>query len=466
MRLILPLLILALPLVPLAAQFPDPFDDPEFVDPLPLLERDPETVARMVFIEVEMIELPVVEASRLLREPQKSIDATDMRAEIGKLIKAGKAQSYCDGSIITRSGQRAQIEAIREKIHPVEFDPTEIPQELTGPISPDLDISTSATPTAFETRSIGMTVEVDPVLHADNQLIDLNIAPEQVEFLGWSEFGQGKSMVKQPLVHTMKVTAAVTLSHGRPTLLAVLKPHDAPDRQVFCFVRASILLAHPTIRPLLRKAPDAGRNVGIFTEFIEIDRQTLAPLLRDHLSQDHGQADALRAALDPLIAEGKRARIRHMAYLTTRTGQRAKVESIRELIYPVSGDPPEIPQDLTGPIDPEVDLVTGVGHTAFETRSVGFTLEVDPVLDPENEKIDLNIAPEEVEFIKWEEIGQGKSTWIQPLFQTNKVTTAATAMSGKPILLGVSSPDSHAGKSERRVLMFTRATHLPVHNEQ
>ena len=33
-------------------------------------------------------------------------------------------------SVVTRSGQRAQIQVIREFIYPIEFDPPEIPQDF------------------------------------------------------------------------------------------------------------------------------------------------------------------------------------------------------------------------------------------------------------------------------------------------------------------------------------------------
>ncbi|MEM7143749.1 MAG: hypothetical protein AAF591_01360 [Verrucomicrobiota bacterium] len=97
---------------------------------------------------------------------------------------------------------------------------------------------------------------------------------------------------------------------------------------------------------------------------------------------DEGRGFELLRELERL--EGKR-KLEFLAAprMVTRDGQRAKFESVRELIYPTEYDPPEIPGDLDlkqfkeenrgGGVFP----VTPANPTAFEVRMVGFTFEYD-----------------------------------------------------------------------------------------
>ena len=124
---------------------------------------------------------------------------TDVQYQV--VIRALNQQKGVDllsaPSVMARSGQRAKVEVIREFIYPTEYDPPEIPNQIGGtvggigagggvgggfPVTP-------ANPTAFETRNTGVTLEVDPVIGADNFTIDLNLAPEVVEFEGFINYG-------------------------------------------------------------------------------------------------------------------------------------------------------------------------------------------------------------------------------------------------------------------------------------
>lgn len=103
-------------------------------------------------------------------------------------------------SVITRSGERAKVEIIREFIYPTEYEPPELPNTVginpgiggglpgtvqgqgTFPVTP-------ATPTAFETRNVGVTLEAEPTVGPNKQFIELSIQPEMVEFEGFINYG-------------------------------------------------------------------------------------------------------------------------------------------------------------------------------------------------------------------------------------------------------------------------------------
>ncbi len=151
--------------------------------------------------------------------------------------------------------------------------------------------------------------------------------------------------------------------------------------------------------------------------------------------------------------------------VTTKSGQRATVEVVREFLYPTEFDPPEIPQQF-GALGGQQGLGIGGGTaggsfpvtpttpTTFEMRPVGVRLEVDPVLGADGYTIDLNLAPEVTEFEGFINYGSpiqttgtdalGNSRPLvltenvinQPVFSSRKVTTAVTIWDGQTVAMG------------------------------
>jgi len=104
-----------------------------------------------------------------------------------------------DAHVVTRPGQLAKIEQVREFIYPTEYDPPEIPNsfgvvQIGGVITTFLDQdpvfpATPATPTAFETRKLGKSIEVEPTVAADNKTISLNVLMDFTDFSGFINYG-------------------------------------------------------------------------------------------------------------------------------------------------------------------------------------------------------------------------------------------------------------------------------------
>ncbi len=107
-------------------------------------------------------------------------------------------------SIVTRSGQRAVVDIIREFPYPTEYDPPEIPQTFdgggvggggggglggVGAASVESFPVTPAHPTAFEVRPVGTHLEVEPVVGPDGYTVELNLSPELVQFEGFINYG-------------------------------------------------------------------------------------------------------------------------------------------------------------------------------------------------------------------------------------------------------------------------------------
>jgi len=152
--------------------------------------------------------------------------------------------------VTTRSGQRATIQINREFTYPVEFDPPEIPQEFgsidNGTVAGGGNIFpvTPTTPTAFETRNTGVTLEVEPTVGADGVTIDLSLLPEVVEFEGFINYGSPiqtfstnllgqttpvvitENVINQPVFSVRKVSTNVSVWDGATVVLGGLVRED------------------------------------------------------------------------------------------------------------------------------------------------------------------------------------------------------------------------------------------------
>src|SRR5213079_751767 len=145
--------------------------------------------------------------------------------------------------------------------------------------------------------------------------------------------------------------------------------------------------------------------------------------------------------------------------VTTKSGQRAVIEIVREFRYPVTFTPPQVPSITggtggTGTVS--IEVVTPTTPNTFETRNTGVTLEVEPVVGPDGVTIDLNLVPQVVEFEGFINYGSPifgvnpnlisgstvptvlltQNVINQPVFSTRKVTTSVSVWDGQTVVLG------------------------------
>ncbi len=151
--------------------------------------------------------------------------------------------------------------------------------------------------------------------------------------------------------------------------------------------------------------------------------------------------------------------------VTTKSGQRAIIEVVREFRYPSTFTPPQVPSissstgnTVIGGATTVPVVVTPTTPQDWETRNTGVTLEVEPVVGGDATTIDLNLVPQVVEFegfinygspinaVGVNTIGGVISTSVpvlltenvinQPVFSTRKVTTSVSVYDGQTVVLG------------------------------
>jgi general secretion pathway protein D len=91
-------------------------------------------------------------------------------------------------AVITRSGQASSISMVREFIYATEYEPPELPNS-TGITSGNITPVTPATPTAFETKDVGITMEVLPVVDENKQYVSVTLSPTFSDFDGFVNYG-------------------------------------------------------------------------------------------------------------------------------------------------------------------------------------------------------------------------------------------------------------------------------------
>ena len=147
--------------------------------------------------------------------------------------------------VTTKSGQRATIQIVREFRYPTEYDLPQVTQTPGSIYTP----ATPTTPTSFETKPVGITLEVEPTVGPDGYTIDLILSPRVVEFDGFINYGSPIStvvtlvpggiapnifpslnatflvtpnVINKPVFSTREVTTEVTVYDGQTVVIGGL----------------------------------------------------------------------------------------------------------------------------------------------------------------------------------------------------------------------------------------------------
>lgn len=183
-----------------------------------------------------------------------------------KVIAAvGKESVRQETLLVVRalSTQRAITESISEQIYPTEYKPALIPNSVSGSVTfdaaagsnpeaasqlrPVSNVRTPVTPTAFETRNTGDTLEIEPTLSENGTVLDLRVVPEHVTLVGRSTWGQEFSTTEMPEFESQRINTAASILVNQPFLLGtVSRPPvskvdpDSANRVWYAFVTASL----------------------------------------------------------------------------------------------------------------------------------------------------------------------------------------------------------------------------------
>lgn len=212
----------------------------------------------------------------------------------------------------------------------------------------------------------------------------------------------------------------------------------------------------------------AAQNVRVTTQIVEVPQTTITEWSQGPVK---GGAECHRLALE--MVDAGEARIVDTSIVTGMSGEHSSVESITELIYPTEYEPFGLscmpPKRSSLHLQAGVD-VRPIDFTAFETRNVGVTLEVEPSVD--HGRVDLGAAFEFVSLVSmttWREYRDrwGETSVEFPRFRTLRQSPHLSLGDGTFELVGIMTLKPVAVPAvEQRWLVFMRAEvlGLPEHD--
>jgi general secretion pathway protein D len=143
-------------------------------------------------------------------------------------------------SVPTRSGQTASVKIVREFIYPTEYEPPELPNSVGSSFGGSTTPVTPATPTAFEMKEVGISLEVLPVADANRTMVDVTVNPSFTDFDGFVNYGSPinsssqdvlgnpttvevtRNAILMPIFSAQKANTQVTVADGATIAIAGL----------------------------------------------------------------------------------------------------------------------------------------------------------------------------------------------------------------------------------------------------
>ena len=193
--------------------------------------------------ECQMIVLPQKLALPLIAEMNDDAKMEAAWATAQRMIAGGEATLVANLILKGEAGKLLLQSSVEEVRYPTEFDPPHLPQNV--PKEKILEVLKNwpvvgITPTAFETRHVGTTLELNATVSDDGEWISAEVTPQHVRLLRMDKFDAGTMpsgehlTVEQPQFLSLKNSLKMHLRLGQRTLVGVHKlPGEENKMELF-----------------------------------------------------------------------------------------------------------------------------------------------------------------------------------------------------------------------------------------
>jgi beta-lactamase regulating signal transducer with metallopeptidase domain len=330
-------------------------------------------------------------------------------------------------------------------------------------------------PTDFATKSCNQKLEIQPEVGPDGYTIDLGLRSELVEVVGFTDPDTGQPAPagqddpkaegprRNPVFSTRQGDSQVSVFAGQTVLLELTHAEDvkpfvnkARKGRLLVFLTVSTVLPNGEKAPALVAKPGPPQ-IEIEAKFIRVtpgkanaDAPIVKPAPVPPARLERGKIDdllfgdknallsagSLGAPFQNFVSDALKKKsgvdVVSTPKVTTKSGQRAVIEIIRERRYAS---------------DWQKTATRGAWKaTAFETRNCGTTLEVTPTLLADG-MIGLDLTPQVVEFLGFDNLDTGKpmpsaadesapeGPRLRAVFSAIKLNTKLVLRSGETVML-------------------------------
>ncbi|MDB6153758.1 MAG: hypothetical protein JWL90_2211 [Chthoniobacteraceae bacterium] len=384
-----------------------------------------------------------------------------------ELAKNGKARLEILTALNSKSGQRGTLESIKEVRYPNGF-------------TASADKSRRATPKNYETRNVGDTLEFVVALSPKGETCQVDLAPEHVG----RKMGALGDDFSKPHFSEQKTSTSISFPVNAIHYLGTLTP--ASDYGAFnddqetwlAFIRVNVTepgvdQLKPPVKPLDRSA------LNLEYSFYSLERAAAREILIGA-----SKIDGPWEALQTLIGE-KKARFEHVVSLQGKSGQHTITEEMHEVSYTVQyEDKPAILEPINRAsttqarndapkADSKNPTETAPGDRGImnsgmpeiiEKRNVGLTVDAEPIIAADGLTLSVNhIIGSVMLSTDLKSLVPATGSPTQPMFETRRLATPQTLLTGHKMLIGTFSP-TDAGSLNKRAdtdrtwLVFVRAT--------
>ncbi len=227
-------------------------------------------------IRFDLLIVSAPEASALALRPQLQDPDKIAAAQEKLLALVGEKKAQLVGwpTITTKSGNRAVVQTTHDVRYPTEFamsdvtlnlgqQTAEVVKDPTAPDKPgerklptvEAEIrGTGGVPSTFDTKSTGVMFEVEPNITADGKTIEIQIAADHTQLLGFRKvpFDQldksTRTVIEQPDFTNAKTTTNMRVMGGQSMMLGFHRV-EKPEGNVEIFILQTTL---ETMKPHAR----------------------------------------------------------------------------------------------------------------------------------------------------------------------------------------------------------------------
>lgn len=475
----------------------DPFDARSELAANP--PEPPRPHSRMV---LEVFKMPAAEAYELVGE---NLAGMVMHDRVLEAVKTGKAALERVMAAGGKAGVQLRCEQTEIYLYPTEFDPAQVPQNIAliaaksasskkpgppppgavvSPFNAGLGIMTTTTPTAFQSQLLGETLVLEASPMDDQGRVPVSCTYDSNRLLSVRQIND----IPCPLFAPRHLPASLCLRPGRPAFAGIfgaVKADGGTAAQAGDAVSLEFLTALPAppAKPKTRREPDspfAGATLRSIVEVVSLGKSDARALLAGHADDDELYHSVMKVA-----GNGGTARRETSFAARSRPGVQVELRNGDEHPYPTEFDPPQIPghlviasKDLLHELragtqsglgaQPPVEggssnggfgLITVLSCTAFQTQSLGESLEMDVTQEGPDGTVDA-VVNLEINRLA----GTVPYQNIQhPVFEKRRINTCVTTEPGRAVLLGTLNKAVNTGwtgsnQEDRVWLAFLRVS--------